>query len=214
MTGISATPGGFEYCLMKCDAAGNWLWERRYGGSAGYHYGWILDVDAAGDCYVSGASMSTGGQYDIVTVKVDAAGVQQWAQRYWTPWFAEDWASDIEVGPDGDIYLTGYTWNWFTNGNDAVTLRYSPAGALVWAETYNGSGSGEDTGQALTVTADLDVIVAGPSLTAGSGVDALTLHYAQRPAPSLAVAPMPLLAGAPAAFDVLDFEALMPVWLA
>lgn len=215
MTGISQTAGGYEYCLAKFAPDGTFQWEARYGGTVGYHYGWIIDVDDSGNSYVSGASMTGGGEYDIVTVKFDTNGVLQWSRRYRdNRLFGEDWAYYIKVGPDGNIYVTGYIWKWFVNGFDAVTLKYDPAGTLIWDEVYNGSAGGDDAGFGLTIDDDLNVYVTGITLGVGTGADALTIKYSQSPAPDLAVSPDPLIAGQTGTFTVTNFEPLTTTHLA
>ncbi len=214
LTGLSDTTGGFEYCVAKFDSSGNFLWEGRYGGVSGYHYGWVIDVDDLGNAYVTGASMSTGGEYNIVTVKFDTNGVLQWARRYSTPFFGEDWGRDIEVGPDGNIYVTGYVWQWFSAGHDMVTFKYDPSGNLLWEMRHAGSAAGNDAGFGLRVDDELNVLVAGISVENGSGADVLTVKYSQSPPPSLAVSPDPLLAGQIGTFSAIDFEPGVLTYLA
>ncbi len=206
LTGISRTAGGFEYCVAKCDSAGNFLWEGRHGGVAGYHYGWILDVDDTGSVYVSGASMTTGGEYDIMTVKWDTNGTKEWTQRYRRIYFAEDWAQDINVGPDGNIYLTGYVSAWFISGLDTVVICYDPAGNELWSEVMDGPGGGDDTGYSMVVNDRSEIILTGTHQGLGTGADVYVRKLSTAAAPELVVTPMPLEENLNGHFGVTGFE--------
>jgi uncharacterized delta-60 repeat protein len=215
LVGYSETSGGFEYCAMKCDSSGLFQWEGRWGGTKGYHYAWVIDVDSLGNSYVTGASMTTGGQYDIVTVKYDAQGTREWAQRYRDSGvFGEDWGNHVEVGPDGNIYVTGRIWRYFNDGFDAVTLKYDPAGTLLWDEVYGGSVGGDDTGFEVAIDDDNNVFVAGTARGFGTGSDALLIKYSQSPAPSLTVTPDPLQPGQHGSVQAIDLEPLTLTFLA
>jgi hypothetical protein len=215
LAGISDTAGGHEYCTVKYDSGGVFQWEGRYGGTAGYHYGWIIDVDDAGSSYVSGFSMTGGGQYNIATVKYDTNGVRQWNRSYSnTYYFGEDKANHLKVGPNGNCYVTGYIWDGYNTSFDAVTLKYDPNGTLQWDQVHNGPGSGEDSGLGIAVDDDANVYVAGLVQGLGTGADVLTIKYSQWPAPALTVTPDPLQAGLNADFAADNFEPLTETYLA
>lgn len=217
LTGISDTSGGFEYCVAKFDDGGNFLWEGRYGGTQGYHYGWVIDVDDLGNAYVSGASMTGGGEYDMKTVKFDAAtGAVAWANTYRDNFFfGEDWAYGIKVGPDGNIYVGGYISQWFYGGFDMAVVKYDPSGALVWDEIYEGLGiGGNETAYNVFIDDDLNVYVPGVSTRIDTGSDAVFIKYSQSPAPSLTISPDPLIAGQTGTFECLDFEPFTDTYLA
>ena len=51
-------------------------------------------VDSQGNVYVTGSSVKTGGDNDIVTIKYDSAGAQMWAKRFNGPGNYHDIAYD------------------------------------------------------------------------------------------------------------------------
>lgn len=69
--------------------------------------------------------------------------------KWITPWGArmQDWAWDVEVGPDGNIYGCGHTYGPIGNnehfgGNDAFVVKLNPAGDLIWV-TQIGTGAAD-----------------------------------------------------------------------
>jgi uncharacterized delta-60 repeat protein len=84
MTGTSFnTPTQNDYITLKYNSAGTKLWEARYIGNYlnGNNSAYSLDLDAAGNVYVTGASFETAAGTDIVTVKYSSTGSLQWAMK-------------------------------------------------------------------------------------------------------------------------------------
>lgn len=210
ITGISESQylnNDFEYCVFKCAADGTLQWEGRYGGNYGFHYGWIAEADGTGGVYVSGASMTSGGEYDIVTVHFASNGSLAWAQRFRDPYyFGDDWAYDLEIDPDGNLLVAGYGWNGFGQGDNAYLVKYSPSGQLLDSVIHDSPVHGDDRWFAVNVDDAGRVVVAGYSLGLGTGVDSAVAKYTTAPAPALSVSPDPLQPGRPATFTLTDME--------
>lgn len=199
--------GDFEYCTASYDADGNFRWEARYGGSFGFHYGWVSAPDGAGGAYVSGASMTTGGEYDMVTVHYDANGNLAWAQRYRNPiWFGDDWAYMLRLDGDGNVLVAGYGWNGIGEGDNAYLVKYSPTGNLLEEVNYDSPVHGQDRFYSVAVDDAGRVVTTGFSLGAQTGADTLVAKYTTAPAPELTLNPDPLIAGQSALFTVTDME--------
>ncbi len=180
--GISDTTGGFEAVLVKFTQDGDGAWAQRFGGSQGFHYAFAVAVDANHNAYMTGASMSGGGQYDIFTFKANADGSYGWAQRYWVDnWWAEDWGYDIEPAADGSVYVVGNAWDGFTRYDDAVTLKYDANGTLLFDERYNGAGSGQDQHYCVELAPDGSLYAAGYTLNDSSSLDGLLIKFLEAP---------------------------------
>lgn len=80
VTGISTGTTSFtDYATVKYNSSGVEQWAARYNGPAnGTDEAFSVVVDAAGNVYVTGQSLS-GTNYDYATVKYNSAGQQQWA---------------------------------------------------------------------------------------------------------------------------------------
>jgi hypothetical protein len=103
-------------------------------------------TDVQGNIYVTG--YSDGGAdngNDIVTIKYNAAGSEQWVSRFNGSGSLDDIPSAITLDITGNVYVSGTTYTDTINGNDLVTIKYnSLTGAQMWVQTYNGSGNGDD----------------------------------------------------------------------
>lgn len=83
----------------------------------------------------------------------------------------------VAIGASGNIYVAGYTESFGAGRADALLLKYSPDGDLIWARTWGGPY--DDKGHAVAVDNVGDVYVAGHSSII-SGVnthDVLILKY-------------------------------------
>ena len=91
----------------------NVQWEARYEHPANFIDQAVdLELDAAGNTYVTGSSFN-GTDYDWVTVKYDASGVEQWVSSYGGVGLDEAQAMDMDN--NGDIVVTG---SRFISGTD------------------------------------------------------------------------------------------------
>jgi len=117
-------------------------------------------VDAAGNIYVTGYSQSAVSP-DYLTVKYNAAGVEQWAARYNGSGDSSDYAVALAVDGTGNVYVTGRSWNG-TN-DDYATVKYNSAGQEQWVARYNGPEDSIDYAVALAVDDVGNVYVTGSS---------------------------------------------------
>lgn len=206
--------GDFEYCTVKWDTNGNEQWSGRYGGNYGFHYGWVSAVDGVGGVYVTGASITTGGEYDIATVHYDANGNVHWVRRYSDPlWFGDDWAQYIRTDADGNVLVAGYGWSGHGESENGYLIKYSPNGDLLDEVEYDSELHGPDRWNSVAVDDAGRVIVAGVSLGLGTSADSIVAKYTEQPAPELTISPEPPVAGQVATFAVTDMEPMSPCYL-
>jgi uncharacterized delta-60 repeat protein len=139
-------------------------------------------VDNSGNMYVTGSSFSGANGDDYVTIKYNAAGVQQWLARYNGPGNGSDVPSAIFVDISGNVYVTGYSdqlTGYFIN-NDAATVKYNAQGAQLWVARFDGLRQRADGGNAVKVDAAGNVFVTGFT-TVNNGaytkMDYLTVKY-------------------------------------
>jgi hypothetical protein len=111
--------GSTDVFLAKYDAAGNYLWSRR-GGGTGADYSRDVAVDAHGNVYVIGYFVAKAtfnpaggdtlyagtGFQDIFVVKYDANGNYKWAINMGGSGI--NYGYGIAISETGDIYTTGY----------------------------------------------------------------------------------------------------------
>jgi len=124
-------------------------------------------VASDGSTYLAGftTSFDPAARPRIFTVKFAADASVAW-QRTWAgpETFGDDEANDVAVASDGSLYVTGFTVGV---AGDAVLLKFSPDGTLLWQNRWGGSGS--DQAQAVAVGADGSVYVSGGTSSFGGG---------------------------------------------
>jgi hypothetical protein len=159
-------------------------WHAFYGTSnglpSGIDDGKAITTDGSGNIYVAGNSETTwngpggvaplnaftGGNPDIVVVKLNSAGVYQWHTFYGS--VSNDYCYAITSDGSGNIYVAGtgvYSWNGPGNtaplnpyvgagAEDIVIIKLNSAGAYQWHTFYGSSSnslsSGKDFGYGIT----------------------------------------------------------------
>lgn len=164
VTGRSKAPAGrlddYDYATVKYDCEGNELWSARYASPEGWDDRPVgIAVDASHNVYVAGTSRECG-YFRFGTVKYRPDGSEEWVNIFDGGVSAE--AAAMALGPDGGVHVTGMTFDWW---EDYCTVKYSPAGDLLWAVTYHSldPSMNSDRATALTVGADGSVYVTGMS---------------------------------------------------
>ncbi len=160
---VYVTGGSYSgYATVKYDSDGNQLWVARYNGlGVGSHVATAIAVDTDGNVYVTGSSPSAT-DYDYATVKYDCDGNQLWVARYNGPANGFNYPTAIAVDPNGNVYVTGYSWGGATYG-DYATVKYDSEGNQLWVARYNGPGNGNDSAQAIALDSGGKVYVTGYS---------------------------------------------------
>jgi hypothetical protein len=110
---------------VKYNTNGDELWARRYNGPGnGWDEAHDVVVDALGNVYVTGQSKGSGTGLDYATVKYNAAGEEQWVDRYNGAGNGEDIAKALTLDKHNNVYVTGVSVG--SDGlKDIVTIKYS-----------------------------------------------------------------------------------------
>jgi uncharacterized delta-60 repeat protein len=130
-------------------------------------------VAADGSSYLAGftTSFDQSGQENLFVVKFAADASLVWQRRWNGPEvFGNDQATDVAVAPDGSVYVTGST---FGVGGDALILKFSPEGSLVWQLRWGGSAF--ERGEAVAVGSDGSIYVTGGTSSFGDSLFVLKL---------------------------------------
>ncbi len=180
ITGYSQEGGGtgLDFLTLKIDSSGIIGWYRLLSNPALTNdVAFSVAVDNNGNVFSTGATfVLASGSFDLTTVRYNSEGVQQWIQRYNSPFSEEDTGDNLVLDLNDNIYITGVSQQ--APGNyDAITLKYDNGGALQWVQRYNGPGNSNDGGFRLALDENLNVIVTGQQTGAGTLFDLLTLKY-------------------------------------
>ncbi|MGC9361691.1 MAG: SBBP repeat-containing protein, partial [Candidatus Syntrophosphaera sp.] len=109
------TSSGYEdIYVCKLDPNGNFIWAKKAGGSSN-DYGKSIDVDSAGNCYVTGyfygtasfgaTTLTSSGEKEILACKLDPNGNFLWAKK--AGGMSYDQGFGIAVDSAGNSYVTG-----------------------------------------------------------------------------------------------------------
>jgi uncharacterized delta-60 repeat protein len=149
-----------DMATIKYTSAGDTLWVRRYNGPGdSWDDGRVLAFDPLGNVYVTGWTHSDEHDFDYLTIKYNASGVEQWRVQYnWT----DDRAVDMAVDASGNVYVTGTSGGEGT-ADDYATIKYNILGEQQWVARYNGPGNTQDRAAGLVIDEQGNVYVTGSS---------------------------------------------------
>ncbi len=176
------TFGNTDFWVVRLDADGNALWNRRYGGSdldkmtavvatpdGGFLLGGYTWSSSSGDMN----GINRGGM-DYAVMKINASGVRQWTRMVGSS--GQDYLYDVQLATDGSIYLIGES-NGPVSGNksqasfggiDTWVVKLNASGTLLWDRTFGGSGADSPIYTRATITPDGGLLFVSRS-TSGIG---------------------------------------------
>ncbi len=134
----------------------------------------FMTLDKDGNIYVTG-TRDLLNQVDVVTLKYNSAGVQQWVAFYNGPGLSLDEPAALAVDQSGNVYVAG-TSRGSGTGDDIVLLKYSAAGAEQWVKRYTGSGSNPDDANDMALDAAGNIYVTGSTNVSGNN-NFVTIKY-------------------------------------
>lgn len=137
VTGFTWANGNPDAFLMKIDKSGNCIWSRSYGGP-GWEYGnGVCPTDDGGAIFVgSTTSHSATGDRNVYVVRTDATGAAFW-QKTFGGNCLDDGRSVCRLST-GDFIIAGHTESEGSGEDDALLMRITDAGTLVWSRTFGG----------------------------------------------------------------------------
>jgi hypothetical protein len=180
ITGYTMSSSAGDYLTIKYHPDGDTAWTRRYNGTGdSYDFANWICVDNEENVYVTGYSRGLSYQNDIVTVKYDSSGTQQWVARFNGAGNYNDEGYKVIADNNGYVYVAG-TANPYSSGTryDCVTIKYDAAtGDTAWVRTYNSPVDSTDIARDIEVDAEGNVYVTGSSRNAGTYGDIITIQY-------------------------------------
>lgn len=178
VTGHSEGSGtGADFATIKYNPDGEEQWVARYNGPGNMADGTgCIVLDNVGNVYVTGYSVGSGTVSDYVTIKYDAAGIEQWVKRYNGPSNSYDRAIALALDHVGNVYVTGTSQDSSTD-DDYVTIKYDTSGVEQWVARFNGPADGFDGAHAIVLDNIGNVYVTGSSRGIGTNNDYATVKY-------------------------------------
>jgi uncharacterized delta-60 repeat protein len=172
------TSSGFDkdICVVKYNSVGAQQWAKVYNGPANdIDEAKDIALDAQGNIYVTGITYIGPVNFDIVVIKYNPSGVQQWAQIWGGAGNFNDISAGIYADISGNVYVCGNTEVTGTNSN-YITLKYNTSGTLQWAKQYNHPVNSSDYAYFISGEGG-NIYVTGTSSAPGTGTDMFTIKY-------------------------------------
>ncbi len=153
-------------------------WVARYNGpSNSSESAYAIAVDKSGNSYVTGTSYSFSPRSNVVTIKYNSDGVQQWIAVYNSPIDSSDFGWSIAVDDTGNVYVAAESYGVGSN-RDYTTIKYNDSGVEQWVVRYNGPGNSIDVPEKLVLDNLGFVYVVGYSFGAMSEIAAVKYNSA------------------------------------
>lgn len=150
-------------------------WIATLGSSANTDYGLGVAIDSAGNVYTAGYTYSAGaGGVDALISKYNTYGVIQWQRTLGGS--GTDYAYGVAVDSSGNAYVTGYTNNAGSGGDEILIFKYDTTGTLQWQKVLGGTGN--EYGYGVAVDSSSNLYIAAHTINAGGTYfDVLTTKY-------------------------------------
>ncbi|NOS83976.1 MAG: T9SS type A sorting domain-containing protein [Ignavibacteria bacterium] len=123
--------------------------------------GQAVTVDYNDFSYVTGYLNEPTGNNNIVLIKYTPSGDTVWVRTFNGNADLNDKGLDVCVDVNGNVYVTGYA-QYQGRSSDAVVLKYSSNGNLLWVNQYSSTNSSaDDAGTAITIDNYNNIYVTG-----------------------------------------------------
>ncbi len=204
---VTANHGGYDYWVVKLNAAGNLTWQKSLGGTS-QDEAWSIQQTADGGYIVAGSTFSNNGDVtgnhgniDYWVVKLDASGNLTWQKALGGT--LEDVAFSVQQTTDGGYIVAGWTFsndgdvsgNHSTASPDFWVVKLNAAGNLTWQKAMGGTGG--EQAQSVQQTIDGGYIVAGNAVSNNGDVSGVHGNdydfWLVKLEPEVTAAPIPTL---------------------
>lgn len=156
--------GNYSFWVFGLDADGRNEWE--YLGPASQGMAYDVIVADGGDIYALGHTNTRGaGDYDLLLVRLDAAGNEVWARTYGGEG-AERGGAMAQL-EDGSLVLVGETASYGAGDADLWVVAVDAAGEMLWDFTLGGAA--RDYGSRVEVDDEGGLVIFGGTDSFGSG---------------------------------------------
>lgn len=176
LTVVSGIARGTDLLVVRFSPDGIEQWSRRVPAASGSR----IALDRSGNVYVGGIAGST--DPDFVIEKYTSTGALLWERRFDGTLGTNDRLSDLEVGPDGNVVVTGWTDSSTSQrgATDIATLKFDAQGNTLWQNVFSETAASDEKPWDLAIDGAGNVYVTGETAADTSGelpVFPITLKY-------------------------------------
>lgn len=155
--GQNLVNGGDDIIFFRLDDNGEKLWTKYYSTSNDDEaFGIFTTVD--GGYIITGYTEDAFGEKDLLLVKVDGNGDEEWVNTYGGSF--DDAGNAVRQRANGNIVVTGYT-EVAANDRNIYVLEVNATGAVISENSYSGVTGQYDEGFDLTIAGDGTIYITG-----------------------------------------------------
>ncbi|MFZ1323189.1 MAG: T9SS type A sorting domain-containing protein [Ignavibacteria bacterium] len=122
-----------DFATIKYNSLGETEWIRRYH-HASIDYSSIIKLDNKNNILVGGLSYDSSAGYSIVIIKYSSSGKTLWVKRYSDYVNIENEITSLTIDEKDNVYITGYSFTYNTDGATTFILKFDPDGELFWQD--------------------------------------------------------------------------------
>ncbi len=136
----------YDFVVIKYNSSGVEEWVRIFDGSESEAFndndaGKVIKIGNDGNIYAAGNLSDTVTKQNCSIIKITPDGYVSWSTTFNFSGTNYDYINDILVDLPNGIYATGYTYNWLTGNQDALTLKLDTSGNVLWSKNFDSSDS-------------------------------------------------------------------------
>jgi len=183
-----------NFFILKLSENGQYEWHTFFGSDVGALAASIT-MDDMGDIYITGSTDTAsewlgpegeyplndmgGGDFDIFILKISSEGDYLWHTFFGSGDF--DFGRDISAGNNGNVYITGESYdiwmgsqgespiNYYNGGADIVVLKLDDSGSYQWHGFWGADN--DDLGRGIAANDMGEIYITGSSESGWSGPD-------------------------------------------
>lgn len=170
-TTSSSGAGGADMLVVKTDSVGVEQWAKTYGDTGDDHALSAIEHSIDDGLVLAGRTTSWGvTSVDMMLVKTDSDGVEQWTKTYGHATGDEIADSVIEHSIDNGLVLAGWTTSagLGAGGDECLLVKTDSAGVEQWTKTYGGSND-ERALSVIEHSVDTGLVLCGRTNSFGGG---------------------------------------------
>ena len=158
--------GGSDVYLIKTEPNGNSQWEKTFGGNDD-DGGYSVQQTADDGYIIAGYTDSFGaGDIDVYLIKTKPNGSSEWQKSFGGNEY--DRGFSVQQTSSGGYIIAGYTNSFGAGDYDVYLIKTDPNGSSEWEKTIGASK--DDNGYSVQQTGDGGYIIAGATLSVGTGL--------------------------------------------
>ncbi|MCY7409407.1 MAG: hypothetical protein LH473_03980 [Chitinophagales bacterium] len=134
---------GYDMKTIKFDSSLTVLWTKYFDLATKNDGATDIEVDADNNIYITGYGEESNSNREMVTVKYNSSGTQQWVQKFkpLAPFINAE-AKKISINPYDAVYITGFKSNG--TQKDVVSMSYDLDGNSRWYREWVGANNSID----------------------------------------------------------------------